>query len=184
KSLKREHFLWQLFNIEKDITKTTEDLDAEKRSREEVMQELESFEHEASKKKKEQAKYLKEIAQCEKKIAERNVKLDKHQPELLKLKEETSRINSKIKKNKKELDKKREERRKHAADIKELKKGINDLNAKLEDLLEKEGRDSGEKLILDDHALKEYFRIYPHLLEMHYAGCLDAVFLLRSILRF
>lgn len=65
-------------NIEKDVTKTTEDLEAEKRSREEVMQELESFEHEASKKKKEQAKYLKEIAQCEKKIAERNIKLDKH----------------------------------------------------------------------------------------------------------
>ncbi|PON62633.1 Structural maintenance of chromosomes protein [Parasponia andersonii] len=158
KSLKREHFLWQLFNIEKDVTKTTEDLDAEKRSREEVMQELESFEHEASKKKKEQAKYLKEIAQCEKKIAERNKKLDKHQPELLKLKEEMSRINSKIKKNKKELDRKREERRKHAGDIRELQKGVQDLTAKLDDLHEK-GRDSGEKLKLDDTELREYFRI-------------------------
>ena len=67
-----------MFNIEKDITKTSEDLDAEKKNREDVMQELEKFEHEASKKKKEQAKYLKEIALCEKKIAERNNKLDKH----------------------------------------------------------------------------------------------------------
>lgn len=76
--MKREHFLWQLFNIEKDITKTTEDLDDEKKSREEVMEKLEGFEHEAGKKKKEQAKYLKEITQCEKKIAERNYKLDMH----------------------------------------------------------------------------------------------------------
>lgn len=75
--MKREHSLWQLFNIEKDITKMTEELEAEKRSREEVMQELVEFQQEASKKKKEQAKYLKEIAQCEKKISERSNKLDK-----------------------------------------------------------------------------------------------------------
>ncbi|XP_060676214.1 structural maintenance of chromosomes protein 1 [Ziziphus jujuba] len=158
KSLKREYYLWQLFNIEKDITKTTEDLDDEKKNREEVMEKLEGFEHEASKKKKEQAKYLKEITQCEKKIAERNNKLDKHQPELLKLKEEMSRINSKIKKNKKELDRKREDRRKHAAEILALQKSIQDLTGKLDDLNEK-GRESGEKLKLDDKELREYFRI-------------------------
>ncbi|KAL5561913.1 hypothetical protein UlMin_031660, partial [Ulmus minor] len=158
KTLKREHFLWQLFNIEKDITKTTEDLDDERKSREDVMQELENFEREASKKKKEQAKFLKEIAQLEKKIADRNHKLDKHQPELLKMKEEMSRINSKIKKSKKELDKKREERRKHAIDIVELQKGIQDLTAKLEDLHER-GQDDGDKLQLDDAELNEYFRI-------------------------
>lgn len=77
KSLKREHFLWQLFNIERDITKTTNELEAEKRNREQVMQELDDFQQEATKKKKELNKYLKEIAQCEKKIAERSNKLDK-----------------------------------------------------------------------------------------------------------
>ena len=77
KSIKKEHFLWQLFNIEKDILKTTEELDDEKESRQGVMEELENFEHEASKKKKEQAKYLKEIALREKKITEKSNKLDK-----------------------------------------------------------------------------------------------------------
>lgn len=77
KSLKKEHFLWQLFNIEKDITKASKDLEAEKRSREEVMRELEHFEDQKRGKRKELAKYLKEIAQCEKKIAERNNRLDK-----------------------------------------------------------------------------------------------------------
>lgn len=80
------------------------------------------------------------------------------QPELLKLKEETSRINSKIKRTRKELDKKIEQRRKHGQYIKELQKGIQDLNAKLDDLHEK-GRDSGEKLQLDDQALREYCRM-------------------------
>lgn len=80
------------------------------------------------------------------------------QPELLKLKEETSRINSKIKRSRKDLDKKIEQRRKHAQYIKELQKGIQDLNAQLDDLHEK-GRDSGEKLKLDDQELREYCRM-------------------------
>lgn len=69
--------MWQLFNIEKDIEKITDDLEDERRSREGLMEELDNFEAEASKKKKEQAKYLKEIAQCEKRITERSNKLDK-----------------------------------------------------------------------------------------------------------
>ncbi|XP_061375307.1 structural maintenance of chromosomes protein 1 [Gastrolobium bilobum] len=158
KSLKKEHFLWQLFNIENDFVKTTEDLEDEKKSREGVIEELENFEHEASKKKKEQARYLKEITQREKRIAEKSNKLDKSQPELLKLKEEMTRINSKIKKGKKELDKKREERRRHAADIAELQRGIQDLTAKVVDIQEK-GRVVGNQLKLDGNDLEEYFRI-------------------------
>lgn len=77
KALKRERFLWQLFNIENDIEKATEDVDAEKSNRKDVMRELEKFEKEAGKRKVEQAKYLKEIAQREKKIAERSSKLGK-----------------------------------------------------------------------------------------------------------
>ncbi|KAB2602290.1 structural maintenance of chromosomes protein 1 [Pyrus ussuriensis x Pyrus communis] len=158
KSLKKEHSLWQLFNIENDIAKMTEELEAEKKSREQVMQEIDEFQLEANNKKKEQAKYLKEIAQCEKKISDRNNKLDKSQPDLLKLKEEMSRINAKIKKSEKELAKKEQERKRHKEDIKQLQKGIHDLTAKLEDLHEK-GRDSGDKLKLDDTELREYFRI-------------------------
>ncbi|KAK4273039.1 hypothetical protein QN277_021511 [Acacia crassicarpa] len=158
RTIKEEHFLWQLFNIERDIEKTTDGLEDEKRSREGVMEELEKFEAEASKKKKEQAKYLKEITQCERRISEKSNKLDKNQPDLLKLKEEMARINSKIKKGKKELDRKREERRKHANDITELQRGIQDLTAKLEDLQEK-SRDAGDELKLDGSDLEEYFRI-------------------------
>ncbi|KAE9612204.1 hypothetical protein Lal_00022122 [Lupinus albus] len=158
KSRKKEHFFWQLFNIENDIVKTTEELEDEKRSREGVIEELEKFENEAGKKKKEQAKYLKEIALREKRITEKNNKLEKTQPALLKLKEEMTRINSKIKKGSKELDKKRDERRKHITDIKELQRGIKDLTAKMADLQEK-GRDVGDELNLDGSDLEEYFRI-------------------------
>lgn len=78
KALKREHFLWQLYNIENDIEKATEEVDAEKSKRVDVMGELEEFEHEAGRRKVEQAKYLKEIAQREKKIAERSSKLGRY----------------------------------------------------------------------------------------------------------
>ena len=78
KALKREHFLWQLYNIENDIDKANEDVDAQKNNRKDVKAKLEKFEHEAGKRKIEQAKYLKEIAQREKKIAERSSKLGKY----------------------------------------------------------------------------------------------------------
>ncbi|XP_025644726.1 structural maintenance of chromosomes protein 1 [Arachis hypogaea] len=158
KSIKKEHFLWQLFNIEKDVAKTNEELDDDEKRRKEVMEELENFEHEASKKKKEQAKYLKEIALREKKITEKSSRLDKSQPELLKLREEINRINSKIKKSNKELEKKRAERRRHADDIEELQKGIQDLTAKMAALQER-GRDVRDKLQLDGDDLEEYFQI-------------------------
>lgn len=158
KSVKTEHFLWQLFNIENDYVKAVSDLEDEKKSREGVVEELEYFENEAGKKKKEQAKYLKEIALREKRIAEKSSKLDKRQPELLKLKEEMTRIYSKIKKGKKELDKKEEERRKHAAVIAELQNGIQDLAGQMTELQEK-GRDVGDQLELHGNDLEEYFRI-------------------------
>ncbi|GAV83648.1 SMC_N domain-containing protein/SMC_hinge domain-containing protein [Cephalotus follicularis] len=158
KALKKEHFLWQLFNIEKDLTKMRDDLEGERRKREDVMTELENFEGEAAKKKKELAKYQKEITQCENKISDKSIKLSKHQPELLKLNEDMSRKNSKMKSSRKELDRKKQERRKHADDIKELQRGIQDLNAKLEDLNER-SRDGGGKLPLLDSQLTEYFRI-------------------------
>ncbi|KAK8506157.1 hypothetical protein V6N13_002797 [Hibiscus sabdariffa] len=159
KSLKKEHYLWQLHTIEKDIDKISDDLVSEKKNREDVIHEVEHFEAEAFKKKKEQAKYQKEIAQCEKRISERSIRLDKCQPELMKLNAELSRINSKIKSNRKELERKKEERRKHGDDIKELQKGIQDLTAKLEALNEK-SRDGTRKLHLYDTQLtKKYFQI-------------------------
>lgn len=78
KSTKKDHFLWQLLNIENDTVKTTKELEDEKRSREDLIKDLEIFEYEAGKKKKEQTKYLKEIAIREKKIAEKSNKLDKN----------------------------------------------------------------------------------------------------------
>ncbi|XP_024013454.1 structural maintenance of chromosomes protein 1 [Eutrema salsugineum] len=158
KALKREHFLWQLYNIENDIEKANEDVDAEKSNRKDVMVELEKFEHEAGKRKVEQAKYLKEIAQREKKIAERSSKLGRYQPELLRLKEEIARINSKIESNRKEVDKRKKEKGKHSKEIEQMQKSIKELNKKMEILNEKR-QDSSGKLPMLDSQLQEYFRI-------------------------
>jgi structural maintenance of chromosome 1 len=158
KSLKKEHFLWQLFNIENDIEKANDDIVAEQKRREECLRELESYESESSKKKKEQATNLKKIVGCEKKIAEKKNKLDKIQPELLKLKEETSRINSRIKSSTKELDRKKAEKRKHDAESKKLQNDLDDINRQLE-TLQKEINEGGEKLQLADSQVEMYHQI-------------------------
>ncbi|CAN1270479.1 Structural maintenance of chromosomes protein 1 [Linum perenne] len=158
KSLKREHFLWQLFTIDKDVKVLNDKLDAETNEREGVLQELVKFEKEASTKKKEQAKYLKDITLLEKKIAEKSCKLDKQQPELLKLNEEMKRLSSKIKSTRKDLDRRKEERKKNTGEVQELESGIKDLMAKLEDLNER-SKDSSGKLPLADSQLSEYFQI-------------------------
>ncbi|KAF7120178.1 hypothetical protein RHSIM_Rhsim13G0035400 [Rhododendron simsii] len=159
KTLKKDHFLWQLWNIANDIEKADEDADAERRSQQELVQELSDYEHECSIKKKEQAKYLKEIVQCEKKIAEKNSRLDKNQPDLVKLKEEMTRISNKIRSSGKDLKKKKEERRKHADEIKKMQNDLNDLTRQLDELHEK-AQDGGEKLQLADSQIGEYHRIF------------------------
>ncbi|XP_057483786.1 structural maintenance of chromosomes protein 1-like [Actinidia eriantha] len=158
KTVKKEHCLWQLWTIGDDIEKANDEIESDKRNRDEFLQEVTDYEHEASIKKKEQAKYLKEIAQCEKKIAEKNSRLDKNQPELVKLKEEESRINSKIKSSEKDLKKRKEEKKKHTAEIKKLQNDLHDLTRQLGELHEKV-QDGGEKLQLADSQLETYHRI-------------------------
>ncbi|KAF9625321.1 hypothetical protein IFM89_021446 [Coptis chinensis] len=79
KSLKKEHFLWQLLNIEKDMEKVNEDLEAETRSREDVLKEQKDYELEESSKRREQAGYLKEITLRKKRIANKKSIIDKKQ---------------------------------------------------------------------------------------------------------
>ncbi|KAH0934614.1 hypothetical protein HID58_011731 [Brassica napus] len=159
KALKREHFLWRLYNIENDIDKANEDVDAQKNNRKDVMAKLEKFEHEAGKRKIEQAKYLKEIAQREKKIAERCSNLGKYQLELLRLKEEIARIKSKIESSRKEVDKRKKEKGKHSTEIEQMQKSIKDLNEKMNELNERRQDSSSRKLPMLDSQLQEYFRI-------------------------
>ncbi|KAG7634420.1 P-loop containing nucleoside triphosphate hydrolase [Arabidopsis suecica] len=158
KALKRERFLWQLYNIENDIEKANEDVDSEKSNRKDVMRELEKFEREAGKRKVEQAKYLKEIAQREKKIAEKSSKLGKIQPELLRFKEEIARIKAKIETNRKDVDKRKKEKGKHSKEIEQMQKSIKELNKKME-LFNKKRQDSSGKLPMLDSQLQDYFRL-------------------------
>lgn len=158
KSLKQEYSLWQLFNIEKDIAKTNEELDAEEARVKEIVEKLGEYESESSRKKKELSGYMREIALRERKIADRKNKLDKNQPDLVKLKEEISRITSKIKSTSKDLDKKREEKRRHADEVKKLQSDLRDITKQLDDLRQR-SRDAGGKLQLADSQLETYHQI-------------------------
>uniref|UniRef100_A0A7N0VI19 SMC hinge domain-containing protein n=1 Tax=Kalanchoe fedtschenkoi TaxID=63787 RepID=A0A7N0VI19_KALFE len=158
KSLKREYCLWQLLNIEKDISKINEELEAEKIVIEDIKEQKKSYENEANKKNKEQHGYLKEIARLEKMIAEKSNKLDKNQPEFLKRKEEVSRVKSKISSIGKELQKKKKEKKKHDEEIRKLQ---NDLQAVSEQLneLNEQNPDDGGRLHLAETQINEYHRI-------------------------
>ncbi|KAL8142615.1 hypothetical protein V2J09_015647 [Rumex salicifolius] len=158
KKLKKEHCLWQLFTIESDVEKISMELEAERKSQQELVQELNGYEKHRREKEKELAKYQKEINKCDMKISEEKSKLDKNQPEILKQKEGISRIKSKIKSTKKDLDKKREEKKKHDAKVEKLKKELSALTRRKE-VLEEEGQDIGGKIQLGDNQLQEYFRI-------------------------
>ncbi|XP_057517637.1 structural maintenance of chromosomes protein 1 [Amaranthus tricolor] len=158
KQLKKEHFLWQIYNIEKDINKIIEEIEAEKESRQELVQEQNGYEHEKREKEKEMARYHKEINKLERKIAEKTNKCDKNQPELLKLKEQMTRIKSKLKSTQKEFDKKREEKKKHAVKVEKLKKDLMVATQKLKEV-EENGPDVGGKIQLSESQLQEYYRV-------------------------
>ncbi|XP_078441861.1 structural maintenance of chromosomes (SMC) family protein [Wolffia australiana] len=158
KSVKKEHFLWQLLNIQRDMTKINSELEAERDNFEGSVKEQDTSDNAVNVKKKEQAGYLKEIALCDKRIAKKKIELDKKQPEALKLKEEISRIKSKIKSGKKELEKKKEEQKNHAKEVQKLKKDLRDVTHSLQELNEK-GHDEAGKLQLGSSQLEEYNRI-------------------------
>ncbi|KNA06759.1 hypothetical protein SOVF_178070 [Spinacia oleracea] len=157
KSLKKEHFLWQIYNIERDINKINEEIEAEKESQQQLVEEQNTYEQEKREKEKELAKYQKEINKLERKIVEKNNKLDKNH-ELLKLEQEMKRIKSKMKSTQKELDKKREEKKKHAGKVEKLKADLLVLTQRLKDM-EESGPDVGGKVQLTETELQEYYRI-------------------------
>lgn len=158
KSLKQDHFLWQLFNIEKDTEKLNLELGNAKEELVGHTKKQEEYDQQLDAKKKEQNAHLKEISLSEKNISKKKTELDKKQPELLKLKEATSRINSKIKSSKKELEKKREEKRKHEKEILKLENDLADVKKAI-DALNEHGQDGVAKLQLADNQLEEYHRI-------------------------
>lgn len=77
KSLKKEHFLWQLFHIEKDTEKLVGELEDEKRKLDGVVKEYEKCDSEETAKKKEQAGYLKQMSRSEGNIARKKIEFDK-----------------------------------------------------------------------------------------------------------
>ncbi|KAL4587005.1 hypothetical protein LXL04_011654 [Taraxacum kok-saghyz] len=155
-SLKKEHFLWQLFNIENDVEKSNKEIQAERSSLQEITNELGGYENESRKKEKEQAKYRKEIDKREKKLEEKNNTFDKYQQELLKPKEEKFRLHAKLENTEKELEKRKEEKKNYIADIKKLQNDLMDINNQLNNLQSEKGK---LQFHLGDHHLEAYNRI-------------------------
>ncbi|KAF0900828.1 hypothetical protein E2562_035464 [Oryza meyeriana var. granulata] len=158
KLVKTEHLLWQLYTIEKDAEKIEAELEEDRRSLQQVLEENQSSDYELSAKKKEQSVFLKKMTLCEKSIAKKKLELDKKQPELLRLKEQISRLKSKIKSCNKEIDKKKDDSKKHLEEMKRLQSALVDVTRAIDELNE-QGQNRSEKLQLADDQLQEYHRI-------------------------
>uniref|UniRef100_J3NFF3 Structural maintenance of chromosomes protein n=1 Tax=Oryza brachyantha TaxID=4533 RepID=J3NFF3_ORYBR len=158
KLAKTEHHLWQLYTIEKDAEKIEAELEEDRRSLQQVLEENQSSDYELSAKKKEQSAFLKKMTLCEKSIAKKKLELDKKQPELLRLKEQISRLKSKIKSCNKEIDKKKDDSKKHLEEMKRLQSALVDVTRAIDELNE-QGQNKSEKLQLADDQLQEYHRI-------------------------
>lgn len=75
--MKTEHYLWQLYTIEKDREKIEADLVEDRESLQQVQEENRSSDYELTAKKKEQSGFLKRMTLCEKNIARKKLELDK-----------------------------------------------------------------------------------------------------------
>ncbi|KAG0524006.1 hypothetical protein BDA96_07G172600 [Sorghum bicolor] len=158
KLLKTEHYLWQLYTIEKDIEKVEAELVEDRESLQQVQEENRSSDYELTTKKKEQSVFLKKMTVCERNIARKKLEFDKKQPELLKLREQISRLKSKIKSCKKEIDKKKDDHKKHLGELRRLQSDLVEVTEAIEELNE-QGQDKSGKLLLADDQLQEYHRI-------------------------
>lgn len=158
KLLKKENFLWQLFNIESDTKRISSEKASEESTLKNAEEEQEALKSQMNAKKKEQNGHLNEMTLRDKKITKKKTEQDKKQPEILKLKEGISRILSKIKSSKKELEKKKAERKKHEAEIQKLQRDLGDVSEAINNT-NAEGQDGAERLELADNQLKEYHRI-------------------------
>lgn len=77
RTLKTEYFLWQLFNIEKNIERTKAELKVDDESLQELARAQDKLDAEIRERKKEQAVYSKDALMCEKKMAKKKGELDK-----------------------------------------------------------------------------------------------------------
>lgn len=75
--MKTEHYLWQLYTIEKDIEKIEAELVEDRESLQQVQEENRSSDYELTAKKKEQSAFLKKITLSEKSITKKKLELDK-----------------------------------------------------------------------------------------------------------
>lgn len=75
--MKTEHYLWQLYTIEKDIEKVEAELVEDRESLQQVQEENRSSDYELTTKKKEQSVFLKKMTVCERNIARKKLEFDK-----------------------------------------------------------------------------------------------------------
>ncbi|KAG0580223.1 hypothetical protein M758_4G158500 [Ceratodon purpureus] len=159
KEYKLEYYLWQLFNIEKDVARTQAELAVDRATLQELNREQEQLEAEIKALKKNQAVFTKEALLLDKKMGKKKGELDKKNPELLKLREEMTRISQKIKNCEKDLEKKKMDKSKQGSLIESLQQKLEDVTQSMHELIAQQEREGGGRLQLAESQMMEYHRI-------------------------
>eukprot|EP00897_Mesotaenium_endlicherianum_P000577 jgi/Mesen1/1051/ME000122S00048 len=157
KSLKTDYFLWQLFGIERDIQKTTEELEIENAGLQEVVASTTTVEEEMKAKRREQAGYNKDLVLIQKKVTKKNVDIDKKQPDIVRYSEDIKRVQKRVQKDSTQLEKQQKAHESQSDVVAKLQRDLEDIVASLEAMTQP-GQE-GAKLQLAENQMQEYNRI-------------------------
>lgn len=158
KELKTEYFLWQLFNIDKDLNAYREAMAKVRAEIEEKREAHEAAETEMKSHGKATASARKEITTLEKAMVKQTKVLDKRRPALIKIKEQISFFEGALGKTQKAFDKIEKDGKKQQDEISELEAELKETEEETANFEEKMASESvqGQELKLAANQLTQY----------------------------
>eukprot|EP00850_Spirogloea_muscicola_P013986 SM000098S25066 [mRNA] locus=s98:69413:76675:+ [translate_table: standard] len=157
-NLKSSHSLWKLFNHDKGIASTQEEVDEAVNKLQQVEGEQGALDSQVKDLKKEQAGRQKEVLLCEKTMKKKQNDIDKKQPHMLKCKEAVKRLQLHISNEESALAVKSSEYERKQREIGDLQKDLERATAQLEELMQ-QGQGTGKELQLAESQIAEYNRV-------------------------
>eukprot|EP00898_Chlorokybus_atmophyticus_P006531 jgi/Chlat1/687/Chrsp104S01283 len=156
KAKKTEHYLWQLYCLDKDRERTAADLERESSELSAMTSAQDAIEAEVREHKKLQAKHTKDTLLVEKQAAATKAELEKNKPRGVKTKEEVQHISKRIGVETGKLSKARAEHDAQQGEIRKLQQDLEDVNAALDLFNQQQSEQQAGRVQLGEEQLNEY----------------------------
>lgn len=154
--MKKKHMLFQLFHIDRDIKKQTEQSDADETGMAELESRQTTINKELNNKKREREVEHKAAVELEKKIIKKKAEFDKERPKAIQVKESIDHVTKRLSSSREALKRVQQEYNKQQDDINKLKEQLEPLQQKLAQIATEE--QSSERVLSEEH-VEEYSRI-------------------------